>query len=58
MKLDKKTSVNISEKSTERNRPLNAHKVYHIVLNSRMCPFDSQMFNSEPVNVLSYEHFG
>ena len=43
MRLGEKQTVNISEKSIERNRALNAPKVYRIMVHLRTCPTDSHM---------------
>ena len=56
-RLGKKTKK-MSEKSIERNRSFNAPKVYRIVIHLRSCIFESHVFNSEPITVLSFECFG
>jgi len=43
MTLGEKKTVNISEKTIDRNRHLNTPTVYHIVIQLRACPYDSHM---------------
>ena len=51
--------VNISEKSTENDRPLNAHKsLSHGDTLNNLSFWQSRVLNGEPKNVLSYEDYG
>ena len=58
MRLGEKTTDNISEKFIERNRRLNAPKVYHIMIHLRTCPIDSHLCSNNvyPTNKCQTNH--